>query len=127
MKWTDSLKVWRRDRNIVVPQGVYVTSIDEELEEYAIANQDSDEHKMIDALADIMVTTANEIALRGYDIDLVMKQAVKHISSRIQDPAQKADWSVNGPSGKWKKDPRQDPSTLIEPDYTVCRLSKAHS
>jgi NTP pyrophosphatase (non-canonical NTP hydrolase) len=127
MKWTDSLKIWRRDRNIVQPQGVYVASISEELEEYTDAVNASDEHEMIDALADIMVLTANEIALIGYDIDLVMKQVVKHISARQQDPVQKEEWLKSGPAGKWLKDKEQDPSTLVEPDYTVCRLSKASS
>lgn len=127
MKWTDSLKVWRRDRNIVQPQGVYVASIAEELDEYTDAVNASDEHEMIDALADIMVLTANEIALMGYDIDLVMKQVVKHISARVQDPDQHMDWLTHGPSGKWKKWAEQPADTLIEPDYTVCRLSKASS
>lgn len=124
MKWIDSLKVWRRDRNIIAPQGVYVASITEELDEYVIAQNDSNEHEMIDALADIMVITANEIALMGYDLDLVMKQVVKHISSRYQDPVQHKEWLTSGPSGKWHKDPNQDPSTIIEPDYSVCRLQK---
>ena len=127
MNWKQSLTVWRRDRNITSPQGVYVASISEELEEYSDAVNASDEHAMVDALADIMVITANELALMGYDIDLVMKQVVKHISARVQDPVQHEEWLRNGPSGKWKKDPNQDPSTLIEPDYTVCRLSKASS
>jgi hypothetical protein len=127
MKWTDSLKVWRRDRNIIAPQGVYVASITEELEEYSDAVNASDEHGMVDAIADIIVLSANEIALMGYDIDLVMKQVVKHISARQQDPLQAISWRMEGPDGKWKKDPNQDPSTLYEPDYTVCRLSKAHS
>jgi NTP pyrophosphatase (non-canonical NTP hydrolase) len=127
MKWTDSLRVWRRTRNIIQPQGVYVASISEELEEYTDAVNTSDEHEMVDALADIMVLTANEIALMGYDIDLVMKQVVKHISARQQDPLQKEEWLKSGPSGKWLKDKKQDTSTLIEPDYTVCRLSKASS
>lgn len=127
MKWLDSLKVWRRDRNIIAPQGVFKPSIEEELEEYYVAYINSDEHEMIDALADIMVITANEISLMGYDVDLVMKQVVKHISARKQDPVQHEEWITKGPSGKWLKDPNQDPSTLIEPDYSVCRLSKAHS
>jgi hypothetical protein len=127
MKWTDSLKVWRRTRNITTPQGVYAESITEELNEYTAAVNTSDEHETIDALADIMVLTANEIALMGYDIDLVMKQVVKHISARKQDPVQAVSWSMEGPSGKWLKDKNQDPSTLIEPNYTVCRLSKASS
>ena len=125
MKWTDSLKVWRRERNIVQPQGVYVATIDEELAEYEEAFNGSDEHGMIDALADVMVITANEIALMGYDLDLVMKQVVKHISSRVQDPVQYEEWLRNGPSGKWKKDPNQNPSTLIEPDYTTCKLKRS--
>ena len=123
MKWKDSLSQWRKDRNITAPQGTFVPMIKEELQEYLDA---SSEHDQVDALADIMVFTANELALMGYDLDLVMKQVVKHISSRQQDPIQFAEWHVNGPNGKWKKDPSQDPSTLYEPDYTCCKLNKAH-
>jgi len=127
MKWKDSLNVWRRDRNIIKPQGAYKPMIEEELQEYYVAHINSEEHGMVDALADIMVFTANEIALMGYDLDMVMKQVVKHISSRQQDPLQRISWSMEGPDGKWKKDSLQDPSTIYEPDYTLCRLSKASS
>lgn len=127
MKWKDSLAVWRRDRNIIKPQGSYKPMIEEELQEYYVAYVNSEEHGMVDALADIMVFTANEIALMGYDLDLVVKQVVKHISSRQQDHLQQEDWIKNGPSGKWRKWADQDPSTIYEPDYTICRLSKASS
>ena len=141
MKWTDSLKVWRRDRNIIAPQGVFVESMSEEIEEYRLAvegfyktkdgeilpfkSKEDQEHAIIDAIADCIVIPSNEIALIGYDLDLVMKQVVKHISSRQQDPDQLKEWLSSGPSGKWKKDPNQDPSTLIEPDYTTCKLKKS--
>ena len=126
MKWKDSLTQWRKDRNITATQGTFVPMIQEELQEYTDASLDSDEHGMVDALADIMVFTANELALMGYDLDLVMKQVVKHISSRQQDPAQAHIWDTHGPSGKWEKDSSQDPSTIYEPDYSVCKLNKAH-
>lgn len=126
MKWKDSLTVWRKDRNITATQGTFVPMIQEELQEYTDASLDSDEHGMVDALADIMVFTANELALMGYDLDLVMKQVVKHISSREQDPLQAISWRMEGPDGKWKKNPNQDPSTIYEPNYSVCKLNKAH-
>ena len=125
MKWKDSLTQWRKSRNSVPLVADFIPSIREELDEYSAALDASDEHEIVDALADIMVFTANEIALRGYDIDLVMKQVIKHISARQQSPSQAAEWNDYGPSGKWLKNPSQDPSTLYEPDYTVCRL--AHS
>ena len=78
---------------------------------------------MIDALADIMVFTANEIALMGYNLDLVMKQVIKEISSRQQDPLQVISWRMEGPSGKWQKDKSQDPSTLYKADFSVCKLA----
>jgi len=124
MKWVDGLRRWRKDRNIVAPQGAYIPSIQEELQEYADAQT---EHDRIDALADILVFTCNELEVEGYNIDLVMKQVVKHISARRQDPIQAEAWFLNGPSGKWQKDPNQDPSTLYGPDYSLCKLPLIHS
>lgn len=124
MRWIDSLKVWRRTRNITTPQGVFVSSMAEELDEYALALQNSDEHGMVDAIADGIVISANELALMGYDVDLVMKQVVKHISARQQDPDQLVSWLTHGPKGKWQKWKDQPKETLVEPDYTVCKLQK---
>ena len=140
MKWKDSLTQWRKDRNITAPQGSYIGSMYEEIEEYKLAlegfykdkagailsfkSKEEQEHAIIDAIADCIVLSSNELALMGYDLDLVMKQVVKHISSRQQDPAQRIEWSTSEPSGKWQKDKSQDPSTIYEPDYSVCKLAK---
>jgi predicted HAD superfamily Cof-like phosphohydrolase len=98
--------------------------LEEELTEYSDARDDSDEAGMVDALADSIVLASNELALMGYDVDLVMKQCVKHISARVQDPDQYLDWTVNGPSGKWQKWKDQPSDSIYEPDYTVCRLKR---
>ena len=124
MKWIDSLRKWRSDRNMITPSGIIISMLEEELTEYSDARDASDEHEMVDAMADIIVLASNELALMGYDVDLVMKQCVKHISSRIQDPLQAISWRMEGPSGKWQKDKSQDPSAIYEPDYTVCRLKR---
>jgi hypothetical protein len=124
MKWVDGLRQWRKNRNSVALQDSFIPAIQEELQEYSDAKT---EHDKIDALADILVFTANEIELEGYNVDLVMKQVVKHISSRMQDHVQASEWLKNGPSGKWQKWQSQPSDSLYEPDYTICRLSKAVS
>ena len=74
MKWVDGLKVWRRERNITAPQGVFVPSIQEELKEYKDAiegfyldkdgkvvifqSKEEQEHHIIDALCDIIVISS---------------------------------------------------------------------
>lgn len=125
MRWLDSLRVWRRERNIIAPSGAIITMLEEELCEYSDARDVSDEHEMVDALADIIVLASNDLALMGYDVDLVMKQVVKHISSRVQDPLQAVSWRMEGPDGKWQKDKDQDPSSIYLPDYTVCRIKRS--
>lgn len=141
MKWVDGLKVWRRERNITAPQGVFVPSIQEELKEYKDAiegfyldkdgkvvifqSKEEQEHHIIDALCDIIVISSNEVELKGYSVDLSMKQVVKEISSRRQDPIQQEEWShytENIPTGKWLKDKAQDPSTLYTADFSSCKL-----
>lgn len=124
MKWKDSLAQWRKSRNITAPQGAYVASIQEELEEYTEALNASDEHEMVDALADIMVFTANEMALMGYNLDLVMKQVVKEISSRQQSPSQASEWNDYGPSGKWQKWKEQPENTLYKANFSSCKLKR---
>jgi len=44
----------------------------------------------------------------GYDVDGVMNEVVKEISSRNQCPKQKEDWDKNGANGKWLKDKNQN-------------------
>lgn len=119
MKWKDGLRLWRKLRNIKEPQGKFVEMIEEELQEYKYATS---VEERVDAIADIIVFAANECELEGFDLDLVMKQVVKHISARNQDPEQATDWLNNGPSSKWRKNPNQDITTLYEPQYLLCKL-----
>jgi len=116
MKWKDSLTKFRQDRRILKPSGKFVTTIEEELQEYVEALKSGDTNELIDAIADVIVLSANELALNGYDLDLVMKKVAKHINERPQDPEQASrDWSDE----KWKK----DPNFVQQPvDYSTCKL-----
>jgi hypothetical protein len=115
MKWVDGLRKWRKDRNLTSPSGSFIVMVEEELREYETLDP-------IDAIGDIIVLAVNELELEGYNVELVMKQIVKHISCRKQDPIQSYEWSINGPSGKWQKDLNQDPSTIHQPDFSTCKL-----
>jgi len=125
MKWINRLKMWRKARGITVPSGKIVTMLEEEIAEYSHARTIQDEHEMIDALADIIVLASNELALMGYDTDLVLKQTVKHISSRVQDPAQAALWKSGQVSEKWKKYADQNPDSIYLPNYSSCKLKRS--
>jgi len=124
VNWKYSLSNWRLVRNMTSPSGVIISMLEEEINEYSDARDASDEHEMVDAMADIMVLATNELALMGYDIDLVMKQCIKHISSRVQDPVQEQEWITKAPSGKWRKQVDQNPDTIYFPDYTVCKVKR---
>ena len=99
--------------------------LNEELEEFEEGFVKADTHEMIDALADIIVIAAGEMVKLGYNPELCLKQTVKEISSREQDPAQAADWSLGNkqPGEKWLKNPRQDPTTLYSADYSTCKFT----
>lgn len=55
-----------------------------------------------------------------------MDECLKEISSRQQDPEQKARWEKEGNLNgeKWQKDPNQDPSTLYKADYMICKIKE---
>ena len=57
-----------------------------------------------------------------YDYKKCMLEAIKEISSRMQDPTQMEDWAKHGASGKWQKDKKQNPSTLYKADYNSCKI-----
>ena len=122
MNWIQSLRTWRRDRNIIKPQGTYVPMIQEELQEYLDAQT---VEERIDAIGDIIVLSVNEMELEGYNVDLVMKQILKEISSRVQDPDQLKDWLENGPSGKWQKYRAQPIGTLYTADFSCCKTKQS--
>lgn len=100
-----------------------MAKLSEELDEFTEANALSDEHEMVDALADIIVVAAGELTKLGYNPELVLKQTVKHILARKQDPKQAIEWAANNraPGEKWLKDKSQDPSTIYEANYNLCR------
>lgn len=68
------------------------------------------------------INCAKLILVHGYDPSLCLLETIKHISCRHQDPKQCKEWNKNGPSGKWKKDPCQDPKTIYKPNWAKCRL-----
>ena len=82
------------------------------------------EHEEVDGLADTIKVAASAIYKKGYDIELVLKEMLKEISSRTQDPAQKEVWDKWGASGKWEKDKRQDKKTLYVANYYSCKILK---
>lgn len=101
--------------------------LEEELQEFRDAFKAGDLHGMVDAMADLIVIAAGETVKLGYNPELCLKQTVKEISSREQDPNQAAAWA-NGqrlPGEKWLKNRQQDPSTLYTADYSTCRLYNA--
>jgi len=123
MKWKIGLRHFRTTRNLTEPQtDAIVAMLQEELNELKTAIESDDEHEIVDAAADLIVLATNHIEQMGYDIDLVMKQVTAEIKSRQQDPKQKAEWAVDGPSGKWQKHKSQDPSTLYKADFSTCKV-----
>ena len=64
---------------------------------------------------------ASYIEQLGYSVSLVMKETLKEIQSRRQNPLQKKEWEENGPKGKWLKDKMQDETTLYKAKYNLCK------
>lgn len=98
--------------------------LEEELREFHDEHKASNVDGMVDALADIIVIAAGEIAKLGYNPELCLKQTIKEIASREQDPDQAAAWA-NGErllGEKWLKNRKQDPSTLYKANYSTCKL-----
>ena len=118
MKWIDGLKKWREDRRIKSVSGMFQDMIEEEINEYELADVTNDEHGKVDAIADLIVLSVNELELMGYDLDKVMLEVVKEISSRQQDPQQAVrDWSDE----KWQKWREQPLGTLYKADFSKCK------
>ena len=76
----------------------------------------------LDAILDISVFSTNEAELMGYDMDKAMNEVVKEISSRVQDPIQKEEWSKSGAVGKWQKDLNQNEDTLYKADFYKAKI-----
>ena len=99
-----------------------IEKLEEELQEFKDAVKNNDIHEMIDALTDLRVIAIGEIRKAGYDPKCTLKETVKEISSRRQDPEQAKRWA-NGEKEdgeKWLKDKSQDKSELYKADYKNC-------
>ena len=98
--------------------------LNEELDEFEDGFDRADTHEMIDALADIIVIAAGEMVKLGFNPELCLKQTVKEITCREQDPEQAIAWAAGKKElgEKWLKDSKQDPSTIYTADYSTCRL-----
>jgi len=125
MKWKASLAQWRQERGLTTPQDttttngkpVIINMLQEELDELASALVIHNEAETVDALADLIVLSTNHMAQLGYDLDLVMKETLKEISSRTG--------SVNPATGKWEKD--KSPSAQADwhkADYSTCKVKR---
>ena len=131
MSFIKELREWRSDRNITDSNTkVYVSNIIEELLEIYFKNKrlikflqflimiifsikkPISRLNTLDAILDISVFSTNKVELMGYDMDKAMNEVVKEISSRVQDPIQKEEWSKSGAVGKWQKSERDEHKKL---------------
>ena len=134
----DDLREWRSNRNITKSDYLqFCKNIIEELLEPLYDKDDTpyvkekiisdwfnkelislaNENDIIDALNDIAVFAINEVETMGYDFEDTIMETIKEISSREQDPSQKAEWDLFGATGKFEKDKNQDPKTLYKAKY----------
>lgn len=87
--------------------------LEEELQEFLTAYAENDEYEMVDALCDIIVFAVGGIRKLGYAPEAALQETVKEIMSRKG--------SLDEVSGKWQKDPSQDPATLYKAQYSNAR------
>ena len=101
-----------------------VAKLKEELQELVDGLITNNTDEIVDALSDIIVIATGELTKLKYNPELVLKQTVKEISSRQQDPEQAKAWAAGNrqPGEKWNKDKSQDPSTLYTADYSTCKF-----
>ncbi len=115
IKWKDGLRKWRRERGLTKPQTeAIVNMLAEELDELARGIRLKDDMEIVNALADLIILSANHIEQMEYDLDLVMKETVKEISSRTG--------AVNPETGKWEKDTSPEAQAKwYKVDYSTCK------
>lgn len=129
------LRQWRKDRQLQLQEHkVYVENVYEELLEAYYTKefiqevkqefkenllQDdikvASEHEVVDAIADIIVFSINQLELMGYDADKVMNETIKEISSRKG--------AVPDGGGKWLKyEDDYHKSLWYKADYQGCKI-----
>jgi hypothetical protein len=140
-EWAQSVNIVS---NIMDLELAFLNHLEEE-EEYVDALLARDPGEIIDALCDkyifavanntkIGVTDTEKDILRkicdiqishiealGYNSMMALREAIKHVKSRVQDSKQKVEWELNGPNGKFKKSMDvNDLNKWYEPDYDKC-------
>lgn len=96
------------------------TATNDIVEEY-YCDETTDIEK-IDAYCDLIVFSVNAIELLGYDAKECMKETIREISSRKQNPIQKQIWEQWGyDNTKWEKDVNQDKRELYVANYNNCK------
>jgi hypothetical protein len=136
----NDLKRWREDRHITgydhyiqvgniveetlelmyTPNSVAIKQLQRDIMEHFV--DDTTNEEKIDAYCDLIVFSINAIELLGYDAKMAMKETIKEISSRKQNPAQQIIWFKYGYDNtkwmKWKEQPKEE---LYKANYGKCK------
>jgi hypothetical protein len=136
----NDLKQWREDRHITgydhyiqvsniveetlelmyTPKSVAIEQLQRDIMEHFV--DDTTNEEKIDAYCDLIVFSINAIELLGYDAKMAMKETIKEISSRKQNPAQQIIWFKYGYDNtkwmKWKEQPKEE---LYKANYGKCK------
>jgi len=138
----NDLKRWREDRHIsnynhfvqvgniveetlelmYPPRSALIEELQREMMRHFV-DWTTNEEK-IDAYCDLIVFSINAIELLGYDAKVAMKETIKEISSRKQNPAQQTIWLKWGyDNTKWEKWKEQPKEELYKANYFKCKRS----
>jgi hypothetical protein len=133
----NDLKRWREERHITgydhyiqvsniveetlelmyTPKSVAIKQLQRDIMEHYV--DDTTNEEKIDAYCDLIVFSINAIELLGYDAKMAMKETIKEISSRKQNPAQQTIWLKWGyDNTKWEKDKNQPKEELYKANYS---------
>ena len=99
--------------------GVNMDSLKYHLSNLNIHNSINSYSHLLDA-----IYICKELSLEyGYDLNKVILEKIKVISSREQDPKQKEEWAKGVKSEKWKKNENQNPLTIYYVIYENCEVT----
>ena len=103
----------------------FIPTLEEELTEMYDALEKNDEEAFVDGACDAIVVLAGGLTQMGYNPHLVLKEVVKHISSREQDVDQFHKWKAKPElqnEEKWLKRVDQDPRTIYNLSFKTCKI-----
>ena len=95
----------------------------EEVQEVIDALEEGDIDAFIDGCNDCIVVAAGGITQAGYNPELTLKQVVKEITSREQDPIQAYTWKLDpGLQNKEKWLKNKDQTDTYKANFNTCKL-----